>query len=145
MSIEVDIVDGPLPAISSWRAGEGAGAVVHFEGVVRPLEQGRELFALDYEVYEPMTSRELRRLAERVRDEYAVKAIRIEHSHGRVPVGACALRLRVASAHRKAALRAMDVFIDRMKQTVPLWKVPIWAEPSRRQVEQTQRAGVSQR
>jgi molybdopterin synthase catalytic subunit len=128
MSIEVHICEGPLPDRCPWRLEcdvRGAvGAVVCFEGIVRAHEDGRPITALDYEVYEPMASGELQRLAEEISASFPLLAVSVEHSRGRVPVGKCSFRLRVASAHRPEALQAMTVFIDRLKQQVPIWKAP---------------------
>ena len=125
MSIEIDIVAGPLPSASSWEV-PGAGAVLRFEGVVRAMEQAARITALCYEVYEPMTRRELDRLARDVMHSHELIALRMAHSEGEVPVGATSFRLEVAAAHRKPALAGMDQFIDDMKQRVPIWKVPVW-------------------
>ena len=63
MSVEVRLTEGPLPPAEPLSV-PGAGALLTFEGVVRPLEEGRQLVALVYEAYSPMTERELTRLAE---------------------------------------------------------------------------------
>lgn len=122
MSVEIELIDGPLPPAAAWSA-EGAGALLTFEGVVRPTEEGQELAALVYEAYPPMTERELTRLAERTAQEHGLLAIRVEHSTGRVAVAACSFRLRVASRHRAEGIAATDAFIREMKRVVPLWKV----------------------
>jgi molybdopterin synthase catalytic subunit len=127
MEIDVQIVEGSLPPAMTW-APAGAGAVLVFEGNVRPTEDGQRLAALAYEQYEPMTRQTLLNLALQVAAAHTLIALRVEHSVGRVPVGACSFRLSLAAAHRKATLRACDVFIDEMKQSVPLWKLPVWAE-----------------
>jgi molybdopterin synthase catalytic subunit len=121
MSITIAIIDGPLPAAVPHRS-HGAGAVVIFEGVVRPEEAGAAIAALDYQTYEPMAQRELQRLAAETLEKHGLLAIHVEHSRGQVPAGEISFRLTIASAHRKAALAAMDEFIDRMKQDVPIWK-----------------------
>ena len=76
-----------------------------------------------------MTTRELSRLARRVMDDHGLERMAIRHSVGDVAVGEVSFQLRVESAHRKAALAAMDDFIDAMKRDVPLWKTPVWSEP----------------
>ncbi len=98
---------------------------------MRPQEQEQPLRALIYEDYEPMSSRELLRLARDVTDRHGLLAIDVAHSRGRVPVGATSFRLRVAAAHRKPAILAVDELIDRLKADVPLWKVPEWPDGSR--------------
>jgi molybdopterin synthase catalytic subunit len=127
MSVQVHLIDGPLGEPVPWRHEGGAGAVVVFEGIVRPLEEGRALAALDYEAYEPMAGRMIERLSADLIARHGLLAICVEHSKGRVAVGECSFRLRIASRHRKEALRATDEFIDRLKQDVPLWKTAVWA------------------
>lgn len=125
--VTVELIEGPLGAASRW-ACEGAGAVVVFEGVVRELEAGKQLAALLYETYEPMTARSLERLARKVAADHCLLGLAVQHSVGYVPVGQVSFRLRVAAEHRKPALRALDEFIDELKRSVPLWKVPKWTE-----------------
>src|SRR5690606_32367079 len=127
MSIEVQIIDGPLAEQPRLPVIDGAGAILHFEGVVRPLEDGRQLAGLEYQAYEPMASRMLHTLAQAAIDEHGVLAVRVEHSRGWVPVGARSFRLIIASRHRKEGLAAMDAFIDRLKCDVPIWKSPVFA------------------
>lgn len=129
MAIEVTMCDGPLAKLGDF-AAPGCGAVVCFEGVVRPDEGGRLLDALEYQAYEPMTSQQLHELGKAVCDECGVRFVAVEHSVGAVPVGAVSFRLRVGSEHRKEALRAIDLFVDRMKRDVALWKCPVFAERS---------------
>jgi molybdopterin synthase catalytic subunit len=127
MSVQVHLIDGPLGEPAVWRHESGAGAIVAFEGVVRPLEEARALAALEYEAYEPMASRMIERISADLIAKHGLLAICVEHSTGRVGVGECSFRLRIASRHRKEALGAADEFIDRLKQDVPLWKSPVWA------------------
>jgi len=126
MSVRVTITDGPLGAAAPERT-EGAGAVVVFEGIVRRIEAGEALLALDYQAYEPMATRQLTRLGEELAGRLGLLGVSVEHSRGRVAVGEVSFRLEVAAPHRKEALRAMDEFIDRMKCDVPIWKSPVWA------------------
>lgn len=132
MSIDVAILDGPLPAAETpacrANADQRAGAMVCFDGVVRALEDGRTLIALDYQTYEPMAQNQLRELAAEVSARHGLLNIRVWHSRGRVPVGTVSFRLAIDAPHRKEALAAMDEFIDRMKRDVPIWKSPVFAD-----------------
>ncbi|MBM4108745.1 MAG: molybdenum cofactor biosynthesis protein MoaE [Phycisphaerae bacterium] len=123
MRVEASIVDGPLAPAAAFHA-DGAGSLLVFEGVVRPREGDRDIGALDYTAYDPMALRQLERLARDVAERFGLLALRVEHSRGRVPVGACSFRLAVASPHRKESLAAIDEFIDRLKRDVPIWKSP---------------------
>jgi molybdopterin synthase catalytic subunit len=120
--VVVRLHDGPLPAESVAYSNDGAGADVVFAGLVRPLEEGRTVAALDYEVYEPMAVHVLEDLARQMLQTHQLVAIAVEHSRGRVPVGQCSFRLQVAAPHRQEALAAMAEFIDRMKRDAPIWK-----------------------
>jgi len=126
MPIEVVLSDGPLPRERPECPPQGAGAVLCFEGLVRPLEDGRPIQALDYEVYEPMAQDMLKSLGQELAHRHGLLGMCIEHSRGRVGVGQCSFRLQVASAHRQQALAALAEFINRMKQDVPIWKTPAW-------------------
>ena len=130
MSVEVTIIDGPLPPHQPTSAPSDVGAFVLFDGVVRGLEGGEAIAGLSYEVYEPMASRELGRLATRMFEFEGVRAIRVWHSRGFVPVAKPSFRLQVMAAHRKEALRAVDEFIDSMKRDIPIWKRAERSAPS---------------
>ena len=123
MPITVTIVDGPLPPAAPF-AASGAGAVLTFEGVVRPTEDDQPIDALNYDAYRPMADDMLRQLALDMVDRHGVTAIEVEHSLGRIAVGERSFRLRVASAHRAEGLAAAADFISLMKQDVPIFKVP---------------------
>ncbi len=127
MSVQVHIVDGPVETAASAPPA-GAGAVVRFEGVVRGMEEDRAIVALDYEAYEPMASARLSGLATTAVQRFGLVAACVEHSRGRVPVGACSFRLTIYSAHRKEGLAAADWFIDAMKSDVAIWKQPVFLE-----------------
>jgi len=121
MKANVQIHDGPLPDAAPWRL-DGAGAVIGFEGVVRPTEAEQPIAGLRYETYDPMAENELHRLADEALHRFGILAVRVEHSRGVVANHACSFRLRIASAHRKEGLAAMDWYIDQMKRVVPIWK-----------------------
>lgn len=129
MNIDVAIVDGPIPVpVASAFRPMDAGAVITFDGVVRALEDGRPIAALDYEVYEPMASESLRALAQQAMSAPGMLAIQVRHSRGRVPVGLPSFRLTIWSRHRAEALAAMAAFIETMKRDTPIWKKPVFAE-----------------
>ena len=121
-AVVVRIHDGPLPAKAASCFQEGAGAAVAFEGLVRPIEDGRIIVALDYEVYEPMALRVLEDLARDMLQTHGLVGIAVEHSRGRVQPGECSFRLQIAARHRQEALAGMAEFIDRMKRDAPIWK-----------------------
>jgi molybdopterin synthase catalytic subunit len=118
-----------LPESPPSIACDGAGAVLCFHGVVRKTEQNRVIDGLDYVAYQPMADRTLQEVATEAIERFGILAVHVEHSRGYVAVGACSFRLIVAAAHRREAIDAMDWFIDRLKQVVPIWKEPVFSDP----------------
>ena len=58
---EISVTQEPLAARVSDIAG--AGAVVDFWGVVRPIEDGREIEGIDYEAHREMAEHQLKLIA----------------------------------------------------------------------------------
>lgn len=132
-TVSVRLTAGPIVApadfAASSRAAATAGAMLTFQGCVRGSEvidntQEEPILGLEYQVYEPMTSRELQRLANMQAAKHGVIAVNVEHSFGFVGNGDCSFILQVAAAHRREAIAFVDEFIDEMKRHVPIWKVP---------------------
>jgi molybdopterin synthase catalytic subunit len=61
-------------------------------------------------------------IAREVREAGGVEAIACVHRLGTLRPGEAAMALAVASAHRGAALAAVETFVARLKQDVPIWK-----------------------
>lgn len=122
MSVQVRLTDGALDDATQTRVVKGSGAKIVFDGIVRPKEDGAEIKGLDYEAYRPMAEQQLERIGKELLEKHGLLAMDIEHSVGFVPNFECSFRLIIDSKHRKEGLRAMDEFIDLLKQDVPLWK-----------------------
>lgn len=120
---------GPL-APEPMPRHEQAGAILAFEGVIRPTEDSKPITAIDYEAYQPMADMQMHELAMATLERFGILAVHVRHSTGRVPVGGVSFRLFIAAAHRAPAIESMAWFIDRMKQDVPIWKRPILTEPA---------------
>lgn len=104
----------------------GAGALVTFEGIVRDHSrdtsgQQRSVSHLEYEAYIPMARREMTRVINEVETRWDVRCA-ASHRIGKLQIGETAVVVAVASAHRNAAFEACRYAIDRIKETVPIWK-----------------------
>jgi molybdopterin synthase catalytic subunit/molybdopterin converting factor small subunit len=104
------------------------GAVVVFDGIVRDHSRGRRTLHLDYEAYEEMALRQMRELGREARSKFAVRQVVLIHRLGRLEIGQTSVLIVVASAHRSAAFDACRWLIDRLKQTVPIWKKETFAD-----------------
>jgi len=104
------------------------GAVVVFEGIVRDNSRGRRTLFLDYEAYEEMALKQMQSLVEQALSRFPIREALIVHRLGRLAIGEASVVIMVASAHRAAAFDAARYLIDRLKQTVPIWKKEHFAD-----------------
>jgi MoaE-MoaD fusion protein len=111
----------PAEIIARVKQGED-GAVVVFDGIVRNETRGRSVLYLDYEAYEDMALRQMKRLANDAKKRFGVRHVTIMHRLGRLQVGESSILIVVASAHRAQAFDACRWLIDTVKTTVPIWK-----------------------
>ncbi|MDX2029762.1 MAG: molybdenum cofactor biosynthesis protein MoaE [Blastocatellia bacterium] len=106
-----------------------AGAVVTFDGVVRDNNQGRRVVTLQYEAYEPMAVKEMRRVGEEIHQRWPeVDRVGIVHRFGELGVSESSVVIVITSPHRRVAFEACHYAIDRVKQTVPIWKKEVFED-----------------
>ncbi len=96
-----------------------AGAIVTFSGVTRDVPR------LEYEAYVEMAEPLLRRILREIADEYGVIAVAAEHRVGSVPLGEPSVVIAASSAHRPEAFGAARAAIDRIKESLPVWKTEV--------------------
>jgi molybdopterin synthase catalytic subunit len=100
------------------------GAVIYFLGVVRGVEEGRPIAAIEYEVFDLMARRQFDLIFDQVEKRWPVASIRLVHRVGRVAAGEPSLWLETIAPHREAAYAASQFIIAEMKRVVPIWKKP---------------------
>jgi molybdopterin synthase catalytic subunit/molybdopterin converting factor small subunit len=100
----------------------GAGGICIFHGVVRDHAGGKQVARLDYEAHESLAHKEMRRVLEGVAAEHSGVRIAAVHRVGKLDVGDVAVCVAASAAHRDDAFTACRKAIDRIKETVPLWK-----------------------
>jgi molybdopterin synthase catalytic subunit len=108
------------------------GGVVVFIGRVRadPTPEGT-VSALLYEAHRGPALIALRELETETRRRFGAGRTVAWHRVGRVRVGEIAVIVGAACGHRREAFAATRFLIDRLKQTVPVWK-EARARPARR-------------
>ena len=100
----------------------GAGGVCIFHGVVRDHAEGQPVARLDYEAHESLAEKEMERVLVQVTKEHKGVRIAAVHRIGTLAVGDVAVCVAASSAHRDEAFTACRKAIDRIKETVPIWK-----------------------
>jgi molybdopterin synthase catalytic subunit len=105
-----------------------AGAVVLFLGTVREMTGDRQTQFLRYEGYATMAERTLADLESDARRRWPLVACHIVHRLGEMAVGETSVAIAVSAGHREPAFDAGKWLIDRIKQTVPIWKQEHWTD-----------------
>jgi MoaE-MoaD fusion protein len=104
---------------------EELGGIATFTGVVRRQSRGKRVVRLEYEAYRPMAERRLREIGEQLMKEQPGVRLAIVHRVGVLAVGEAAVVIAAAAPHRAAAFDVCRAAIDRLKESVPIWKKEI--------------------
>ncbi len=115
-----------LDAAVAEVADERAGGIATFTGTVRRQSRGREVLYLEYEAYAEMAEDVIAQLATELDERHDLCGISIHHRVGRVEIGEPSVVIAVSAPHRQDALAACREAIDRLKETVPLWKKEVY-------------------
>jgi molybdopterin synthase catalytic subunit len=100
----------------------GYGGTVTFIGTVRDHSRGKSVVRLEYEAYPGMAEKKMREIGEEIAKQWPGVRVAMAHRVGSLGVGDVAVAIAVAAPHRAQAFEACRFAIDRLKQTVPIWK-----------------------
>ncbi len=106
------------------------GAHVQFIGTVRNFSKEKKVIALEFEAYEAMVFVELDRIANEIFGRWPVQHISLHHRLGKVEVGELPVIAAIAAKHRNEAFAACAYLMNRLKQSVPIWKKEIFDDGS---------------
>ena len=98
------------------------GAYVLFEGVVRDHHEGKAVESIFYDAYRPMAEKEIESILREVQAQFPDVALALAHRLGHLIVGDASIAIVAASPHRAESFAACRLVIDRIKETVPIWK-----------------------
>jgi molybdopterin synthase catalytic subunit len=98
------------------------GAALLFVGVVRNVNDGREVGHLDYQAYPEMAEATLREIVSEAHAQWETGTISVVHRIGRLEIGEASVAIVVASPHRGNAYEASRYIIEELKKRVPIWK-----------------------
>jgi molybdopterin synthase catalytic subunit len=104
------------------------GGLVTFLGVVRD-DGGLE--AMELEAYEEVAVKELETIRGEAFSRFPIGAVTVIHRIGRLRVGENILLIIVGAGHRKEAFDACEYILERIKQSVPIWKKEIGKDGER--------------
>jgi molybdopterin synthase catalytic subunit len=100
----------------------GAGAICTFTGVVRDSSRGRSVTHLDYEAYAEMATAQMRKIGDEIAEQWPDARVAMAHRTGKLEIGEASVVVSVSCPHRAEAIAACKWGIDRLKESVPIWK-----------------------
>lgn len=109
---------------------DALGAHVLFVGTVRNQSKNKRVVELDFEAYEPMAVSELELIADKIEQKWSIEHILLYHRLGKVAVGEIPVIAAISSKHRTEAFEACAFLMDKLKETVPIWKKEIFEDGS---------------
>ncbi len=105
------------------------GAQVIFQGIVRPISKEKEVLRLEFEAYQPMAISELEIIALDIRSKWPqVNKVLLHHRLGVVLAGEVAVIACVTAPHRVEAFAGCEYLMNRLKETVPIWKKECYSD-----------------
>jgi MoaE-MoaD fusion protein len=119
-----ELTPDPLDArrLEAAVSHKGAGAICTFTGAVRDNSRGRSVTHLDYEAYAEMATAQMRRIGDEIAERWPEARVAMAHRIGRLEIGEASVVVSVSCPHRAEAIAACKWGIDRLKESVPIWK-----------------------
>jgi molybdopterin synthase catalytic subunit len=111
-----------------WVMTDESGGIDVFIGTVRNITKGKKVVQLEFEAYENMALKEMKKIAEETLGKWPVHKILIHHRTGLLKIAEVPVVIAVSAAHRAAAFDACRYAIDTLKQTVPIWKKEVFED-----------------
>ncbi|MDQ6919283.1 MAG: molybdenum cofactor biosynthesis protein MoaE [Candidatus Dormibacteraeota bacterium] len=125
-----ELTDQPLDArrLEAAVARAGAGAICTFTGVVRDNSRGRDTTRLEYEAYPGMAESQMHAISAEIAERWPEARVAMAHRTGVLEIGEASVVVSVSCPHRAEAIAACKWGIDRLKETVPVWKKEFFAD-----------------
>ena len=107
------------------------GGQALFVGRVRRHNHGRDVVAVEYDLFEPLACATFEAIArESLADVTPELRVYVAHAHGRLDVGDIAVVVAAGSRHRDEAFRACRAVIEGVKHRAPIWKQEHYSDGS---------------
>lgn len=106
------------------------GATLSFVGTTRELTNSKRTIYLEYEAYAPMAVAKMQAIGEEIANKWPGTLCAISHRIGVVDIAETSVIIAVSAPHRGICYDASRYAIERLKQTVPIWKKEVWEDGS---------------
>lgn len=128
--IDIRITDNALSITECLDLAQdlGSGGIATFIGTVRNMTKNKPVIRLDYECYQSMATKEIKKIVDQAIIRFSVRNVVVHHRTGTLFPGDAAVIIVVSDGHRDAVFDACRYIIDTVKQTVPIWKKEIFED-----------------
>jgi adenylyltransferase/sulfurtransferase len=99
-----------------------SGALIVFEGLVRNHNEGKQVKALEYQIYFELALKEGQKIIQEAKDKFHIHEVFVIHREGYLELGEVAICIGVTSSHRDESYKASRYVIDQIKFRLPIWK-----------------------
>lgn len=104
------------------------GGYVCFEGIVRNINNGKQVLGLEYEAYEDLAVSEIKRIAQEANLHFGIHYARVHHRVGPLSIGDTAVIIQILGGHRGECFEACRYVIDQLKIRAPIWKKEFYTD-----------------
>jgi len=124
VGVMFEVTKEPLDArrVETAVSHSRAGAICTFTGIVRDSSRGRSVTHLEYEAFAEMAISEMRKIADEIGRRWPEARVGMIHRTGRLEIGEPSVVVSASAPHRAEAIAACKWGIDRLKESVPVWK-----------------------
>ena len=128
--IDIRITDNALSITECLDLSQdlASGGIATFIGTVRNMTKNKPVIRLDYECYQSMATKEIKKIVDQAIIRFSVRNVVVHHRTGTLLPGDAAVMIVVSDGHRDAVFDACRYIIDTVKQTVPIWKKEIFED-----------------
>lgn len=105
------------------------GAKLLFTGVVRSTNHGRQVVAVEYDIFKPLAEVIFEQIKQEAKAQWGQDLeIAVEHYTGRLEPGQTSVVIGVSSRHRDECYQASRYVIEQIKHRAPIWKKEFYAD-----------------
>lgn len=122
ISIQQDDFDIAEESRLLRESNSNTGAIVTFSGLVRDLDNERNVESLILEHYPGMTESSLEKIIAQAQGRWSILDVTVIHRIGELQAGEQIVFVAVASLHRGEAFSACEFIMDFLKTRAPFWK-----------------------
>lgn len=90
----------------------------------------KKVAAIEYTTYEDLALEKMHIIREEIFAKYELTCMHVHHSLGKVAAGEICLFVLTSSAHRRAAIDACNMVVERIKTELPVWGKELFEDAS---------------